>query len=206
MSTSDDAHARDLAAEDPTHWFEKLYAEAGEGKATVPWDSEDPHHLLVVWARDLDGEGERALVVGCGLGRDSEFIAARGCTTVAFDNAPTAVATARRRFPDSPVDYRVADLFAPPATWHRAFDLVVESLTVQALPIHLHERAITAVTDFVAPGGTLLVIASARDETIPEGPPWPLTPAEIRSFAQNGLRAVSVVRSEDRWCAEFTRG
>lgn len=205
-SASDaDAHARRLAAEHPTDWFEQLYVEAAGGAATVPWDTGDPHYLLAARARDLDGEGKRALVVGCGLGRDSEFIATRGYATVAFDIAPTAVATIRDRFPDSPVDYRVADLFAPPTAWHQAFDLVVESLTVQALPVELHERGIEAITDFVAPGGTLLVISGARDEEIPEGPPWPLTSTEIQAFAQNGLRAVSVDRPEGRWCAEFTR-
>ncbi|PRY40292.1 class I SAM-dependent methyltransferase [Umezawaea tangerina] len=206
MSTADDAHTRHLAAADPTGWFEHLYAEAENGTANVPWDVGDPHGLLVAWARDLDGTGRRALVVGCGLGRDSEFVAARGFATTAFDIAPTAIATTRRRFPDSPVDYRVADLFAPPADWHRSFDLVVESITVQALPVALHQRAIAAIADFVAPGGTLLAIAVARDDVVPEGPPWPLTEAEVRSFATGGLREVSVDRPDGRWCAEFRRG
>jgi SAM-dependent methyltransferase len=200
-----DAHTRRLAAEHPTGWFEKLYVQAAEGGATVPWDTGDPHYLLTAKARDLDGEGKRALVVGCGLGRDSEFIATRGYATTAFDIAPTAVATIRDRFPDSPVDYRVADLFSPPAQWRQAFDLVVESLTVQALPLAVHEQGITAITDFVAPGGTLLVVSGARDEVVPDGPPWPLTSSEIQAFAQNGLRALSVARLEDRWCAEFAR-
>ncbi|MFD9738054.1 class I SAM-dependent methyltransferase [Umezawaea sp. NPDC059074] len=204
---SPDEHTRHLAANNPspTAWFEELYAEADEGRAIVPWDR-DPMPALTAWARDKDGEGRTALVVGCGLGRDSELIATRGYRTTAFDIAPTAVATTRRRFPDSPVDYRVADLLSPPPEWHQAFDLVVESLTVQSLPIPLHPRAITAVTDLVAPGGTLLVIAVARDETVPDGPPWPLTAAEIQAFAQNGLRAVMVARAEHRWCAEFVRG
>jgi SAM-dependent methyltransferase len=207
MSSADDAHTRRLAAgnPDPTGWFEQLYVEADEGRATVPWDR-DPMSVLTEWAGDKDGDGRTALVIGCGLGRDSEFIAGRGYRTTAFDIAPTAVATIRRRFPDSPVDYRVADLLAPPPEWRRAFDLVVESLTVQSLPISLHPRATTAVTDLVAPGGTLLVIAVARDETVPEGPPWPLTSTEIQAFAQNGLRPLSVHRSEARWCAEFVRG
>jgi SAM-dependent methyltransferase len=200
-----DAHTRRLAAEHPTAWFEALYLEAADGEAVVPWDVGNPHRLLALRAHELDGEGKRALVVGCGLGRDSEFIAARGYATTAFDVAPTAIATIRDRFPDSPVDYQVADLFAPPTAWHRTFDLVVESLTVQSLPIALHARAIHQITDFVAPGGTLLVLAGARDEQVPEGPPWPLTSDEIHAFAANGLRAVSVDRTESGWCAEFTR-
>jgi SAM-dependent methyltransferase len=205
-SASDaDAHTRHLAAQHPTDWFEQLYAEASGGEAVVPWDTGAPHRLLAARVRDLDGTGKRALVVGWGLGRDSEFIATHGYATTAFDIAPTAVATTNARFPDSPVDYRVADLFAPPSEWQRAFDLVVESLTVQALPIALHGPGTRAITDFVAPGGTLLVIAGARDEVVPEGPPWPLTSDEIHAFACGGLRAVSVDRVESHWCAEFTR-
>lgn len=205
MSTHDDDHTRVLAAQNPMGWFEDLYVEAEEGTAVVPWDITNPHLLLAEWGRDLAGGGRQALVVGCGYGRDSEFIAARGWATTAFDIAPTAITTIRRRFPDSHVDYQAADLFTPPADWHRSFDLVVESLTVQALPIALHERAVAAVTDFVAPGGTLLVISGARDEVVPEGPPWPLTEDEVRSFARDGLRAVSVERLEGRWRAEFVR-
>jgi SAM-dependent methyltransferase len=201
-----DEYTRQLAAERPTDWFEHLYAEASEGKATIPWDTDDPHYLLAAWADSLDGKGRTALVVGCGLGRDSEFIATRGYSTTAFDIAPTAIETIRRRHPDSPVTYLAADLSSPPEQWHRAFDLVVESLTVQALPISAHLDAITAITDFVAPGGTLLVIAGARDEELPEGPPWPLTSAEIHAFATNGLNAVSLDRADGRWCAEFVRG
>jgi SAM-dependent methyltransferase len=205
-SDAADAHTRRLAAEHPTGWFEQLYVQAAAGEAVIPWDTGDPHHLLTARARTLDGGGKRALVVGCGLGRDSEFTATRGYATTAFDIAPTAGATVRDRFPGSPVDYRVADLLSPPAEWHRAFDLVVESLTAQALPPALHGQCTEAIADFVAPGGTLLVIAAARDEEIPEGPPWPLTSDEIHAFAGNGLRAVSVDRTEGRWCAEFTRG
>jgi SAM-dependent methyltransferase len=203
MST-DDAHTRDLAAANPTGWFEQLYAEADEGRAGIPWDKGSPNALLA--DHPLDGAGRTALVVGCGLGRDSEHVAGRGYATTAFDIAPTAIATTRRRFPASPVDYRVADLLAPPAEWHRAFDLVVESITVQSLPIHLHPAATTAVTDFVAPGGTLLVFAVARDEEVPEGPPWPLTADEVRAFATNGLRTVAIDRLDGFWRAEFTRG
>ena len=111
----DDAYTRKLAAEDPTGWFEHLYTQADEGRAAIPWDLADPHFLLADRAHDLNGEGRNALVVGCGLGRDSEFIATRGYATTAFDIAPTAIATIHRRFPDSPVDYRVADLLSPPA-------------------------------------------------------------------------------------------
>jgi SAM-dependent methyltransferase len=108
--------AASLAAGDPTGWFEQLYVEAGAGTAEVPWDVPRPSKLLAGWVRDgsIAGAGRRALVVGCGLGRDAEFLAGLGFTTTAFDISATAVRTARERHPDSPVEYGVADLLDPP--------------------------------------------------------------------------------------------
>jgi cyclopropane fatty-acyl-phospholipid synthase-like methyltransferase len=208
--------AESLAANDPTGWFERLYAEAADGRAVVPWDRGGPQPRLVEWAeaRRLTGYGRRALVVGAGLGDDAEYVAGRGFATVAFDVSATAVETARRRFPDSRVRYRVADLLDPPAEWRGAFDLVVESITVQALPVALHGDAIDRVAALVAPGGTLLVFSGARDAHEPagDGPPWPLTAAEIDAFATGGLRAVRIEELQSladpgarAWRAEFRR-
>src|SRR5213595_3438484 len=90
----------------------------------------------------------------------------------------------------APVDYRVADLLDPPPEWSEGFDLVVESMTVQALPRSLRERATAGVQGFVAGGGTLVVIAFARtDEDADDaGPPWPLTRDEVEAFASERLR------------------
>jgi hypothetical protein len=64
----------------------------------------------------------------------------------------------------------------------------------------------------VAAGGTWLVIAKACDETHGpvDGPPWPLTRAEIEAFAGDGLEAVRIedVRRPGmpaRWRAELRR-
>ncbi|MFI7633702.1 class I SAM-dependent methyltransferase [Nonomuraea sp. NPDC049400] len=207
-----DADAIRLAAEslgkgDPTGWFERLYAESASGDAIVPWDSRSPHPLLVEWARA--GQG-RALVVGAGLGDDAEHVAGLGYETVAFDVSESAVRLAEERFPGSRVRYQAADLLDPPAAWRQAFDLVVEVMTVQALPEPLHARAIAAVAEFVRPGGTLLVIASGREEGGPVfAPPWPLTPSEIAAFAAGGLETVEVEDLRDgerhRWRATFHR-
>ncbi|MGN6796119.1 MAG: class I SAM-dependent methyltransferase [Streptosporangiaceae bacterium] len=204
-----------IAVGDPTGWFEEVYAAAEAGQTHVPWDRQAPSPFLVEWAeeRALNGAGKRALVVGCGLGDDAQFIAARGFQTVAFDISPTAIATARRRFPGSPVQYRTANLLDPPSDWYRAFDLVVESLTLQALPDPPRRDAIARVGDLVTAGGTLIVIARAREagETV-EGPPWALARSEIDSLGQTGLEPVRIEDMVDtsmpwprRWRAEFRR-
>jgi SAM-dependent methyltransferase len=216
MTIDRDADASRLAAEslaqgDPTGWFERLYTEAAAGAAIVPWDQDEPNPLLAEWtARHApDGAGRRALVVGCGFGRDAEHLAALGFRTTAFDISETAIRCARERFPESTVDYRAADLLDPPAEWAGAFDLVVESITVQSLPLSVRAAAIAGVRRMVAPGGELLVISGIRAEgERVDGPPWPLTRAELDSFAAEGLRTVQVEEAPDvhRWRALFQRG
>lgn len=205
-----------LQADDPIGWFDRLYAAAEQGHTGVPWDHREPHRLLVEWAEHWDPRltGTRTLVVGSGFGDDAAYLAGRGADTLAFDVSPTAVTAARRRFPDCAAEFTVADLFDPPAAWADAFDLVVESYTVQALPRPLRQRAVRQVARFVAPGGTLLVIAtslSSADDP-DAGPPWPLTRGELDSFADHGLvahraeaRTVADYNFPEHWLAEFRR-
>jgi SAM-dependent methyltransferase len=215
--------ARQLAAEavaagDGTGWFEKLYEEAEAGVSPVPWADGLPNpHLLSWFSQDRErerGEGRSALVVGCGLGYDAEFLAGRGFMVTAFDVAPSAVAAAQRENPGSPVTYVTADLLNLPRAWAGAFDLVVEAYTVQPLYGPTRAAAIAALHVPVAPDGTLLVIARATNEEDPfRDPalmPWPLTRAEIDAIGAGILREVRVEQFLDeedppklRWRAEF---
>ncbi len=77
--------------------------------------------------------------------------------------------------------------------WSRGFDFVFEAYTLQVLPASLRPRAIRGATSFVAPGGTLLVVARARDDG--DGPgemPWPLSRAELALAEDEGLELVSL--------------
>jgi SAM-dependent methyltransferase len=197
-----------------TERFEELYVDAAHGRAVVPWDRESPTPLVREWLseRPAPEVGASAVVVGCGYGRDAELVAGIGYRTIGFDIAPTAIEVARQRHAGSSVDYRVADLLDLPDEWAGAFDLVIESMNVQALPADLRPAAIAGTRSLVAPGGTLFVVAVARDDDeIVKGPPWPLVRAEIEAFG-TGLDARSLERITDaadgsvsRWVAEFTR-
>jgi SAM-dependent methyltransferase len=203
-----------ISADRPTEWFDQLYAAGRRGEVDMPWDRGRPNQVLAEWVHGRDGVGQRALVVGCGLGQESELLARLGFEVTAFDISETAIATVRERFPDSPVHYRVDNLLDPSADLVGAADLVVECYTVQALPLSVREQATANVTRLVAPGGTLLVIAVAAD-TDPadaDGPPWPLTRARIDAFAANGLAEIRIENLTDpkmpgfhRWRAEFRR-
>lgn len=230
MPTDEDrARARQLAAEavaqgDATGWFEKLYDEAEAGVSVVPWADGEVNPHLVKWVVERSGAersgggfgaGRRALVVGCGLGYDAEFLAELGFDVTAFDISPTAIAAAKRAYPGSPVSYVAADLLDLPGSWTGAFDLVAEIYTVQPLYGPARVAALAALHMPVAPGGTLLVISRATNEENPERDPsmmpWPLTRRELE-MAGGPLHAHMIKQFLDdedppklRWQAEFRR-
>ena len=128
--------AASLAAGDPTGWFDRLYAAGAARRVPVPWSRREPHPLLTDWAQrhHLAGAGKRAIVPGCGLGADAEYLSGLGFTTTGFDISGTAIRLAGERHPRTCVEYVCADLLQPPRPWRQAFDLVAEIITVQALP------------------------------------------------------------------------
>lgn len=190
--------ASDLAAEftarnDPLGWFDRLYATAAGDASTIPWANLSPNPMFVQWAEShaLDGgNGKRsALVVGCGLGDDAQALSTIGFNVTAFDIAPNAVAWAKKRFPATRVNYVAADLLSPPADWKHRFDFVLEIFTLQAMPAALRATAIERLADFIAPGGTLLIICRARDEAESPGDTVPhrLARSEFAPLLSHGL-------------------
>jgi SAM-dependent methyltransferase len=164
----------------------------------------------VEWAeaQDLAGGGREALVVGCGYGADAKFLALLGFRTTGFDFAPTAIAGARRKHQDTEVTYLVVDVLDLPRDWQGRFDLVVESLTVQSMPPEQHTVAARNIAGLLAPEGTLLVLATAREEdSEATGPPWPLTRSEVHAFANGDLvlRRLERIENGAWWRAELTR-
>jgi SAM-dependent methyltransferase len=219
-----------VANGDATGWFEQLYREAEDGALVVPWADGEANPFLIEWldaqepaatpeptreAGTAGGSGRSALVVGCGLGYDAEFLAGRGFAVTAFDIAPTAIAAAKRANPGTEVTYLTADLLDLPTAWTGAFDLVVEVYTIQPIFGPSRALALAALHRPVAPGGTLLVIAGATNEQDPERDPglmpWPLTRRELEQ-AGGPLRVHRIEQYFDhedppklRWRAEFRR-
>jgi SAM-dependent methyltransferase len=179
-----------IARGEATGWFEPVYAAAHGDAERVPWADEKVNRWLVQWldAQAPTRSGENAVVVGCGLGDDAEELAKRGYDVVAFDVSPTAIEWAKERFPDTSVQYRVADLFELPSSMQSAFDFVFEAYTLQALPASVRGIAVDAVASLVAPGGELLAVMRGTESDDPgEGPPWPLTRKELSGMEAAGL-------------------
>lgn len=176
-------------------WFETVYARAEDDPARVPWANLTAHPLTASFVKgQIRGlEGLRVLDVGCGLGDNAECFAAAGATVTAFDFVADAIGWAKRRFPQSQVDYRTADLFALPQEWQGQFDLVHECYTLQAISAPLIGRALGIMASLLAEGGRLLVVARARgeDEDI-SGPPWPLPPSVFETAKEQGLEPLMI--------------
>jgi hypothetical protein len=180
--------------------FEEIYAQAGTDLNEIPWATLRPMPELVSWldrqppaadrppASGQAPAGQTALVVACGLGDDAEEVSRRGFEVTAFDLVPAAIAHCRARFPDSAVDYQVADVFRLPAEWSRAFDLVVEVRTLQSLPVAERGAVAASIAGAVAPGGRVFVHGLARRDDEPaDRRPWPLSPRDLTEFTRAGL-------------------
>lgn len=185
----------------PTGWFEPLYADAAGDAARVPWGGATPHPYVESWLADpvLVPPGDRAVVVGCGLGADARSLLEHGYDVTAFDIAPSAVTWARERLPAS-VALRTADLLDLDEDLRGAFDLVVEVRTVQSLPGLVRDAAMHAVATLAAPGGVVVVVTllatSATAAAAWDGPPWAQAPAELAAYRAGGLERVALEHAD----------
>lgn len=188
------------AQDDPTGWFDSIYSNSGGDLSAVHWADLAPSPHLLSWMKEHPAlsRDRQAITIGCGLGDDAEAMAGGGYQVTAFDIAPTAIRMCRERYPDSPVDYLVADLFDHPPEWTGGFDLVFECNTIQALPAPYRLQALNAIAGMVAPGGVALVSCRSRNSGEREDEfPLPLDRHEIDGFQRAGLSEEHLVEYDD---------
>ena len=103
-----------------------------------------------------------ALDAGCGTGAEAVELAARGWDVTGADVSASALAAAARRASAQPLSGSVAWVEADLTSWEpgRGFDLVTTNYAHPAMPqLDFYAR----VADWVAPGGTLLIVGHAHD-------------------------------------------
>ncbi len=184
---------------DPNGWFEEFYARADGDIRKVYWADLKHSPLLLTWIEERAVLADtRAVTIGCGLGDDAEALARHGYQVTAFDISPSAIAMCQQRYPDSTVNYLVADLFNYPAEWRRGFGLVYECNTVQILSGPSRALAVEAIADLVAQGGEILVSCRSR-EAGEQADTFPLAMDrdEINGFQRAGLSETSFVAYND---------
>ncbi len=192
---------RELQAEfaargDSTGWFDALYKEAAGDNEVIPWADLEPNRYFQAWANKtgLRGRGKSALVVGCGLGDDANFLHDLGFNVTAFDISPTAIEWAKKLYHDADIRFETADLFQPFRGWLGAFDFVLEIYTIQPLPLEMRPQVVDAIAAFVGEDGTLVVVTRGRgDDEEPDIMPWPMSQRDLSRFEKNGLERVGFI-------------
>ncbi len=162
---------------EPLRWFEELYAGANRNSNEIPWARMEPHPKMVEWIANQPDVQGKALVIGCGLGDDAEWLSVAGFEVTAFDISESSIQWCKERFPSTAVDYIVADLLNPPEAWFNAFDLVVEIHILQAIPEEVRDPAAAQIPGLLNSAGSLLCIGRLAGLQTPNEspPPWPLS-------------------------------
>jgi SAM-dependent methyltransferase len=111
--------------------------------------------LLIRYAEELGG---RVLELGCGAGRLTQYLAARGGDVLGIDVSPRMVAHCRTRFPE--LSFEVGDLAELAAFPDASRDVVVAAYNVLGVLDHDERLAVLrSLRRVLAPGGLLLFSA-----------------------------------------------
>lgn len=186
--------------DDPTGWFDSIYTDAQGDHKAVFWADLEPNPYLLKWLKNcsFNNQGRKAVVIGCGVGDDAEALSETGYEVIAFDISPEAIRLCKKRYPDTSVNYLVADLFDYPPQWVEAFELVYECNTIQVLPGKYRLQARDAMVSLLAPQGYILVSCRSRLKGEQEDDiPLPLDKDEIDGFVRCGLSEESFEAYDD---------
>jgi len=184
---------------DPNGWFEEFYARAEGEISNIYWADLKPNPLLIEWLKSHPGnKAGKAIIVGCGLGDDAEAMSLLGFEVTAFDISPSAISMCKNRYPESKVNYVVADLFDLPEVWHQGFDFVYECNTIQILTGEARNQALEAIAQVVGQGGELVVSCRSREsgEDL-DAFPLALDRDEIDGFERAGLIEIHFLAYDD---------
>lgn len=120
-----------------------------------PLNSDLPDANLPHWLKRgllSGGEGRSALDIGCGLGRNTRWLARQGYQATGIDISPYAVGEARRRSPGLPAAYFECDVLREPVPGG-PFDLVYDSGCFHHLAPHRRLSYLGALRACLRPGG-----------------------------------------------------
>lgn len=182
-------------------WFDYIYQSANGDFSKVFWADLEPSPYLVSWLKEkpIQKPNKKACVIGCGVGDDAQALSEFGFEVVAFDISKTAIDLCKKRYPNSKINYMVADLFDYPKEWNGAFDLVYECNTLQVLPDNYRQKAREKMSSLIAKDGYILVSCRSREEGEKEDEiPKPLAKSELDKFVtKDKLTQVSFLDYDD---------
>jgi tellurite methyltransferase len=124
-------------------------------KIVSRWAKMPPVPQVVEMADILESEDRRRILdIGCGLGRHTVYLAARGFDVTATDSAPAALASCRKSLEDLNLQAELLQLDMtamdfPPGR----FDGVVASNVIHHADLATLERILASITEMLAPHG-----------------------------------------------------
>ncbi|RRS01348.1 class I SAM-dependent methyltransferase [Glycomyces terrestris] len=153
----------------PRHEFDQDYWDRHWSQRRGPGERAPHPHL----ARETAGLAPgTALDAGCGTGTEALWLAARGWRVTGVDIAARALRLAAERAAALPHPGSVEWVEADLTTWEpgRRFDLVTTAYAHPAMP---HRDFYRRLADWVAPGGTLLIVGHLHTDTARADHPAP---------------------------------
>lgn len=161
--------------------WDDVYREQGQFEGPPPWNIGEPQPELAVLIADGKVRSD-VLDAGCGVAELSLALAADGYTVVGIDNAPTAIAAARKAAHDRGLrtaSFERADIteFAGyPAGSAGRFNTVIDSTLFHSLPIEGRDGYLSAIHRAAAPGARYYVLVFAKGAFPAE---WDTKPNEV---------------------------
>lgn len=169
----------------PLDWFDTIYKIAHGDHTKVFWADLKPSPYLINWLEKdiIKKSSKKAIVIGCGVGDDAEALSEYGFEVTAFDISPTAIELCKSRYPNTKVNYLIANLFDYDKSWFQNFDLVYECNTIQVLPGEYRIKARVSISNLICKDGYVLVSCRSRDEGKQlDDIPLPMDKKEIDKF------------------------
>lgn len=186
------------------HSFDKRYWEQHWDSSSEP-DASDKHvapanPYVVNETHDLPPGN--ALDAGCGAGAEAIWLAAQGWRVTGADISGTALAMASERAREASVSDRVTWVEADLTSWNpqEQWDLVVTGYAHPAMPqLAFYQR----IAEWVAPGGSLLIVGHLQDRAVSESghhPPHEATAtlADITAGLDSTAWSIGTAQEHDR--------
>jgi len=175
--------------DEPFSWCDSVYTDAQGDYKAVFWADLEASPYLVKWLEKNKNQltsnlqDKKAIVIGCGVGDDAEALSDYGYKVTAFDISPEAIKLCKKRYPNTKVDYLVADLFDYDKAWLENFDVVYECNTIQILPGEYRIQARIAMSNLLSKNAHILVSCRSREKNEKNDEiPLPLDYEEINKF------------------------
>jgi len=158
----------------PENWNERWQ------NHNTPWDLKGATPALVEWCHTHDAAQLHVLVPGCGNGHDAHLLSKNKARVTAVDFAQGALDSAASRYPQSRVQWQLADVTTMP--FENAFNRVWEYTCFCALSPNLRESYLDRVHAALKPEGIYWGIVFSKVPDHENGPPFQIEPHAFKEL------------------------